>query len=665
MLEQEHDQKMARNQLIAIILMTAILFVGFQYLFPQPPPVQQPKATPAEIEPGQSESAGPDPSDPAAAPPEHKSAAEETIASLPGLPPVAEPLPLDAAETDEVVLENDSLRLVFTRVGGRLKQAFVKLHRFGDEDVQLVPQPVQLDPDATALSDADVAYPLGLRFTEDDLGERLNVRRFDARQTDPETVVFSLEAPGALRVEKTFRLAVEAHVLEAEIAVVNLSAEGNRRFGLDQIPAYYLTWEPNVQTGEASVYTKPALTWRVDGQNETLKVSNLEPDDPDIYPAVDWTAYGTAYFLVGMKPQSVEKVKGRAIGSGDVFEFGLAAPRFTLGPGQSDRQQFRLYMGPKDRDFLAAAWPTLATTVRFFSPTWDWMDKFAKFLLAIMNWIYSVIPSYGVAIIGVTLLVRTAMFPLTLKSVKSMKRMQALGPEMQELKEKYKDEPQVLNQKMMELYKERGVNPVGGCLPMLLQMPVFIAFYRMLATSYELRGAPFTLFKFGDYQWIADLSQPDRLIHLPFMVGLPFVGDALEYINILPILGAFAIVLSQEFMPTGPVQNDQQKMMMRIMPIFFGVITYTMASGLNLYILTSTVVGILQNRITAKMKDADTPPPPKKKAAAKLSSGGKRKSMYAAAQERRRLAAKEQKQEKARAPKSRGKSSKSKTKANT
>jgi YidC/Oxa1 family membrane protein insertase len=163
----------------------------------------------------------------------------------------------------------------------------------------------------------------------------------------------------------------------------------------------------------------------------------------------------------------------------------------------------------------------------------------------------------------------------------------------------------------------------------------------MLWTSYELRGAPFTFLRFGEYHWISDLSEPDMLLHLPFLATVPFVGDYIEYINLLPILGGVAIWVSSKFMtPTAAVQSEQQKIITNIMPIFMVVVVYNMAAGLNLYILTSTVLGIAQNKLIALTKDEEEPEKDTKKAPKK------RRNFYAAAQERKRRMAKEARQSK-------------------
>ena len=176
------------------------------------------------------------------------------------------------------------------------------------------------------------------------------------------------------------------------------------------------------------------------------------------------------------------------------------------------------------------------------------------------------------------------------------------------------------------------MNPLGGCFPILLQMPVFIAFYRMLSNAFELRGADFIF-------WIKDLSEPDRFCDLPFAIPLPMTEAVIDSFNVLPLLMGIAMVLSQKLMPTsGPVQNQQQKIMMTMMPVIFSVICYNMPAGLNLYILTSTVLGMVQNYFV-HVSDDDVKT--KKKKVAK-----RPKHFYAAAQQKKKEMAKEARRDK-------------------
>jgi YidC/Oxa1 family membrane protein insertase len=190
--------------------------------------------------------------------------------------------------------------------------------------------------------------------------------------------------------------------------------------------------------------------------------------------------------------------------------------------------------------------------------------------------VHEVIPNYGVVIILLSALTKLLFWPLTQKSFKSMREMQKLQPAMAELKEKYKDDPQKLNKAMMELYRERGVNPLGGCLPMLLQMPVFIALFNVLRTTIELRRAPFML-------WINDLSSPDIIAKMPF--SLPFIGNNL---SLLPILMGVAMFVQQKMQSADP----KQAALTYMMPIIFTVLFFTFPSGLVLYWLVNNILTI-------------------------------------------------------------------------
>jgi len=191
-----------------------------------------------------------------------------------------------------------------------------------------------------------------------------------------------------------------------------------------------------------------------------------------------------------------------------------------------------------------------------------------------MNFFYGLIPNYGVAIIIITLIIKIIFWPIQAKSIKSMKEMQKFQPMVDKLKEKYKDDSQKLNQETMKLYKEHKINPLSGCLPMVVQIPVFFAWYTMLRSAIELRGAHFL--------WIKDLSQPDTLAHI---AGFP--------VNPLPLAMGVSMIWQMKLTPqTGDAK--QQQMMMYFMPVFFLFICYKMSSGLVLYWTVQQLLSIGQ-----------------------------------------------------------------------
>jgi YidC/Oxa1 family membrane protein insertase len=198
---------------------------------------------------------------------------------------------------------------------------------------------------------------------------------------------------------------------------------------------------------------------------------------------------------------------------------------------------------------------------------------FAEWILFSLQWLYNFFPNYGIGIIFLTFVIRLLTFPLQFKSFKSMKKMQIIQPELAKIREKFKDDPQRLQKESMDLFKRAGANPLGGCLPLLLQMPIFFAFYKVLYSAVELVNAPF-------YFWIVDLSNKD-----PYYI--------------LPLLMTGSMFLQQKMTPNTITDPIQKKMMM-FMPLIFGVIMKDLPSGLSLYIFVSTMLGIIQQMIVFK-----------------------------------------------------------------
>lgn len=249
----------------------------------------------------------------------------------------------------------------------------------------------------------------------------------------------------------------------------------------------------------------------------------------------------------------------------------LIGPGVDLAPGQSVDLKFRIYMGPQEIGLLNQANAQWSVIINYGT-----FDFIAQLLLHLLHFFYGVVHNWGWAIIILSIAVYVVLYPLTMKQMRSMREMQALQPKIEELRKTYKDNPQKLNKEMMELYRIHKVNPFGGCLPLLLQMPIFFALYQVLLRSIALKGAHFL--------WIKDLSEPDRFMMLP--ASLPVLGNE---INILPILMAIVMFFQQKMSMAGSYgsaggsSEQQQKMMSIIFPILFGFIFYRMPSGLVLY----------------------------------------------------------------------------------
>jgi YidC/Oxa1 family membrane protein insertase len=264
-------------------------------------------------------------------------------------------------------------------------------------------------------------------------------------------------------------------------------------------------------------------------------------------------------------------------------------PGQTIAPGQSSELHFNLFAGPKEYETLARLDVRFNNDIELVM-NFGFFGAISKGLLITMNWLYhNVVPSYGWIIVIITVVIKMIFWPVTRASTRSMKRMQALQPQLKALQEKYKDDPAKFSQKQWEFFKKNKVNPLGGCLPMLLQIPVFFGLLSMLRNAIELRGAHFL--------WMSDLSQPDTIALIPFL------GRNVP-LNLMPILMGASQFWLMRMTPPSPGMDPAQQKIMRYMPLLFVYFLYSYSSGLALYWMVSNLLSVLQTKITR------TDPPP-------------------------------------------------------
>lgn len=280
-------------------------------------------------------------------------------------------------------------------------------------------------------------------------------------------------------------------------------------------------------------------------------------------------------------PEAAAQGKKRPAG----YEAALVYPSAVIPAGGHWEQRLTLYAGPKEYNSLAGLGKSQDLAMNF-TTIFGW---FAKALLLSMNGIHGLGLSYGLSIIFITVIIKTLFWPLTQASTRSMKRMQALQPQMKALQEKYKDDPRKMNMKLMEFMKQNRVSPLGGCLPILLQIPVFIGFYQMLQSAVELRGAGFL--------WACDLSQPDTIVRI---FGFP--------INPLPLIMGTTQLWQMRMTPPSPGMDPTQQKIMQYMPLMFIVILYSFPAGLALYWTVQNLLSILQMKLTKNITAAPATP---------------------------------------------------------
>lgn len=266
----------------------------------------------------------------------------------------------------------------------------------------------------------------------------------------------------------------------------------------------------------------------------------------------------------------------------DQVSGGVLVNGFVLSPGEVARREATYYVGPKKLELLEQLSGHQEDVMEFGR-----LKFIAVILLRLLNFIHGIVPNYGVAIILLTVIIKVVFWPVTHKSTEQMKRMAELQPEVTALREKFKDKPEKIQKELMALYKENKVNPMMGCVPLLVQIPVFIGLFTMLRSAVELRYASFL--------WINDLSEPEGLFSA-FFASIPFIPS----LNILPLFMTATTFLQQKLTPTAA--DPQQQKIMMIMPFFFLFILYNMASGLVLYWSVTQMLAIIQLLIQRKRR---------------------------------------------------------------
>ncbi len=391
--------------------------------------------------------------------------------------------------------------------------------------------------------------------------------RIEARAGEHPTLTFSARTPEGLNLTKTFTFRGDRYVFDMS-AGAGGPASASDKIGfeiaqpLTQHKGYRDIPEIQAYVGDNTVV-----------ENEKGLRKGVQP----ISGPITYAGFGDRYFLSVLLPQNPA---GGTLVMG--FDGTRADTQVLLPSSQSTRLEAStaVYFGPKELDILEAINPRLSKAIEL-----GWTRILALALLRTLKLFHRIAPNYGLDIVLLTVAIRGLLLPMSIKSQRSMMRMQRLQPQVTRIREKFKDDRERLNREMVDLYKRNHVNPVGGCAPMALQLPIFIGLYYALSSAVELRHAPFI-------GWIRDLSAPDCLI-IPGMPALPYTECG--GIPVLVILMGLSTFL-QQWMSPQAVDPSQQRMMM-MMPIIFTVMLVNFPAGLSLYYLSSNVVGVIQQYV--------------------------------------------------------------------
>ena len=376
------------------------------------------------------------------------------------------------------------------------------------------------------------------------------------------SVTLSAEKNG-VRLEKTYTLNKGSYVLEVKHAIKNVSA---KNFDATLYAELVRDGEKLKESSFYSTFTGPAVYSDADKFHK-IEFSDIDKGKAKL-PAAQavnentWVAMVQHYFASAWIP-SVDAVRELYIGKldGNQYRVGVQTKIEPLAPGQEKDETFKLFVGPQEEHTLEGIAPGLELVKDY-----GWLTILAKPIFWLLEKIHGLINNWGWSIILLTILIKAAFFPLSAASYKSMARMKEVQPRLLAMKERFKGEPQKLNQAMMEMYRKEKINPLGGCLPVVIQIPVFIALYWVLLASVEMRAAPWL-------GWIHDLAKPD-----PYYI--------------LPVLMAVSMFVQTKLNPTPP--DPIQAKIMMIMPIAFSVMFFFFPSGLVLYWVVNNVLSITQ-----------------------------------------------------------------------
>jgi YidC/Oxa1 family membrane protein insertase len=460
-------------------------------------------------------------------------------------------------EDIDIPIETEEYTAVFTTRGAALKSFMLKKYRETIEKnsarIELViVKPGMLHPLTTSFAGSNFEIP-------DDAIYEVKIDGPNERY-----LTFILEYPGTVKIEKTYKFYPGKYNFDLEVKVTNLSQNA-----LSQLVG--LNWcqfvDPKAPTDRYGHEGPVSLVAKNIEREEVKKMTTSKTIGPNVY----WGGFESKYFISAMIAQNPSLTSfSFNKDNQEMVSLNMTQPKSVIPPGQSSLLSYSLYLGPKDYSILKALKAGLENSIDFG----NWLKLLAMPLLLILKFLHgNVIANYGIAIIILTALIKIIFWPLGNKSYQSMKEMQKLQPKMVELREKYKDDKARISQEIMALYKAHKVNPMGGCLPMIIQIPVFFGLYKTLLYAIELRHSPFIW-------WVQDLSAKD-----PYYVT--------------PIIMGATMFIQQKMTP--PAGDPMQAKIMLFMPIIFTVMFLNFPSGLVIYWLFNNIISIGQQYYINKL----------------------------------------------------------------
>ena len=483
----------------------------------------------------------------------------EVVKELPALP--------------EVKLENDDVVYTIDQINGCVKSIELKKYNNSKRDGKVI-------LDSSKESNQGAFAVFSNNSTWKTLSVAYSAKSDDAKSFKLIRLVSSADFPQGIFIEQNWKL--DGYMTDYSVKFSN-NAKSHAKVGSATICGALLApWSLN--SGDKVRIPSHRLDYLTsNGDFEDVKADAKDSKFFRNQPVVDWAGVSNKYFcsiLDSAEPFAMWQSR-KYIKSGDdslpAISVGAQIPAFELAPGEVKSFDFKAYNGPKIISLLDKYNPSTGKVMHL---SWGPLDYLARLLLWVLIKFNEILHSYGWSIICLTIVVRLLFYPVTAKANASMKKMQLVQPQLAALREKYKDNPQLLNTKMMELYRQEGVNPFGGCLPILLQIPVFFALYATLEGAVELRQVAFW--------WCKDLAAADTVATIPlYFFDLP----------INPLVLAMTLLMAIQQRMTPMSGDPMQKKMMMMMPGIMLIFLYDLPSGLTLYWTVSNLFSIIQLKL--------------------------------------------------------------------
>lgn len=523
-----------KNTIIALSLMM-LLWVGYTFLFPTPQITTSSPVNTATSEVGN-----------------NSQRQEETktplVLTTPSITQGQE------AQLKEINIETDLYRAVFSTQGAKLTEFYLKNYKEKAKDsssqVNLVTSATQGGTFALT-GEGDFSTSAQSIFTVDNPDSLLRLAA-----TDEKSLTFSLSLPSGVTLLKTYTFNGYNYSIGVDVNIQNATSSAKQ----GTVSLALIEDTSRTLTGDIVDDTSAAVSL-VENKLHIDKISSLEKEDENYTNEVLWSGYKNKYFIKALGSADQNKMDVSIHKSASVIETSLKSPVLIIPSGQIVTLNYFSYLGPLDFQILKDTGHDFVKAIDL-----GFFEILATPLFHVLKFFYGYVGNYGWAIILLTILIKVIFWPLTNKSYKSMKAMQTLQPEMQKLRETHKNDREALNKEIMVLYKNHRVNPLGGCLPMVVQIPVFFALYQVLMNMIELRHAPFIF-------WLTDLSVKDPYYITPLIMG--------------------ATMFIQQKLTPSQLDPIQQKIFL-IMPVVFTFLFLNFPSGLVVYWLVNNILTIAQ-----------------------------------------------------------------------